>query len=103
MEDEIIISLQLEFHLFRNYEAYGAFLKRKGDIRCCMMLPLGPLTCNIRGLAGVERNDYPIVVAMKKQKRRKKHEQSVGSSQSTDEDVGGAGKRGKDRNGTVQS
>ena len=72
MEDEIIIGLQLEFHLFRNYKAYEEFMKRKGSRRCCMMMKLGPLTCNIRELAGVERDEYPIVVAMKKQRKQKK-------------------------------
>lgn len=70
MEDEIIISPQLEFHLFRNYKAYEEFMKGKGMRRCCMMMKLDPFTCNIRDLAGVTKEEYQIVVAMLKVEER---------------------------------
>lgn len=71
MEDEIILKPNLEFHLFRNYKAYEEFMKRKKDKRTCMMMKLGPLTCSLREMAGVERDDYPIVVAMVRARKKK--------------------------------
>ena len=74
MEEEIVLKPNLEFHLFRTYKAYEEFRKRKKGKRTCMMMKLGPLTCSLREMAGVERDDYPIVVAMirERKKREKK-------------------------------
>ena len=68
LEDEVVLNMELEFHLFKTYKAYEAFMKRKGDKKCVMMMKLGPLTCKIRQAAGVGRDEYSIVVAMRSQK-----------------------------------
>lgn len=71
MKNEVVLRPNLEFHFFKTYADYEAFIHACNK-RCCKLMNMDLFTDRLRELAGVERNEYPYVVAVNKQKRRKK-------------------------------